>query len=95
MLTDDWHCISEPSEIFELIRTEEIAELDSTVPVDRIKLVAADGAALYMRELVDSMDKETFAKWVEYHLAICERQDLVGASHHTIDIIRKKPRGAK
>ncbi len=90
MLTDDWHCISEPSEIFELIRTEEIAELDSAVPVDRIKLVAADGATNYMRELVDGMDKETFEKWVEYHLSTCERQDLIGASHHTIDILRKK-----
>ncbi len=90
MLTDDWHCISEPSEIFELIRTEEIAELDSAVPVDRIKLVASDGATNYMRELVDGMDKETFEKWVEYHLSTCERQDLIGASHHTIDILRKK-----
>lgn len=90
MLTNDWHCISEPSEIFELIRTEEIAELDSAVPVDRIKLVASDGATNYMRELVDGMDKETFEKWVEYHLSICERQDLIGASHHTIDILRKK-----
>ncbi len=90
MLTDDWHCISKPSEIFELIRTEEIAELDSAVPVDRIKLVASDGATNYMRELVDGMDKETFEKWVEYHLSTCERQDLIGASHHTIDILRKK-----
>ncbi len=90
MLTDDWHCISEPSEIFELIRTEEIAELDSAVPVDRIKLVASDGATNYMRELVDSMDIKTFEKWVEYHLSTCERQDLIGASHHTIDILRKK-----
>lgn len=95
MVTDDWHCISEPSEIFELIRTEEIAELDKAVPVERIKLVAADGATLYIRELVDSMDRDTFAKWVEYHLSTCERQDLVGASHHTVDILRKKQNGAE
>ncbi len=90
MLTDDWRCISEPSEIFELIRTEEIAELDRAVSVDRVKLVASDGATNYIRELVDGMDKQTFAKWVEYHLSTCERQDLVGASHHTIDILRKR-----
>ncbi len=90
MLTDDWHCISEPSEIFELIRTEEIAELDRAVSVDRVKLVASDGATNYIRELVDGMDKQAFAKWVEYHLSTCERQDLVGASHHTIDILRKR-----
>ena len=89
MMTEDWHCISEPKDLFELIRTEEIAELDAAVDVRRIKLVATDGATNYMRPLIDAMDGETFAKWVEYHLATCERQDLVGASHHTLDILRK------
>ena len=90
MITSDWHCVSEPKEIFELVRTEDIAELDSALPVERIKLVAADGATNYKREYIDAMDKETFAKWVEYHLATCERQDLIGASHHTLDILRKR-----
>ncbi len=89
MLTDDWHCISKPKDLFELIRTEEILELDEAVPVTRIKLVATDGATRYISECVDKMDQETFAKWVEYHLSVCERQDLIGASHHTLDILRK------
>ena len=89
MLTEDWHCISEPKDLFELIRTEEIAELDSELPVRRVKLVATDGATNYMRELIDGMDQETFDKWLEYHFAICERQDLIGASHHTLDILQK------
>ena len=42
-----------------------------------------------MRELIDGMDQETFDKWMDYHLSICERQDLIGASHHTLDILRK------
>ena len=90
MLTPDWHCISEPAEVFELIRTEEIAALDAEFPVERIKLVATDGASNYLRECIDGMDEETFAKWMEYHLATCERQDLIGASHHTLDILRKR-----
>ena len=90
MLTEDWHCISEPKDLFELIRTEEIAELDEAVGVERVKLVATDGATNFMRPVVDAMDEETFSKWVEYHLATCERQDLIGASHHTLDILRKK-----
>ena len=90
MLTSDWHCISEPKDIFEMVRTEEIADLDASVPVKRIKLVAADGAANYMRECIDAMDDEVFAKWMEYHFTICERQDLIGASHHTLDILRKE-----
>ncbi len=90
MLTDDWHCISKPKDLFELIRTEEISELDEAVPVTRIKLVATDGATNYMKEFIDNIDQKTFAKWVEYHLSICERQDLAGASHHTLDILQKK-----
>ena len=29
MLTPDWHCISEPKDVFEMVRTEEIAALDA------------------------------------------------------------------
>ena len=89
MLLDAWHCRSEPKEVFELVRTEDIASLDAQVPAERIKLVATDGATRYNDELVDSMDDFTFKKWMEYHFAICERQDLIGASHHTLDILRK------
>ena len=90
MLTPDWHCKSEPKDIFELIRTEEIAALDAELPVERVKLVATDGASNYIRQCIDAMDDETFSRWVEYHFATCERQDLIGASHHTLDIVRKR-----
>ena len=90
MLTPDWHCISEPKDLFEMVRTEEIAALDAEVPVQRIKLVAADGATNYMRQVIDAMDDETFGKWMDYHFSTCERQDLIGASHHTLDILQKE-----
>lgn len=89
MLTPDWHCVSEPKDLFALVRTEDIASLDAVVPVKRIKLVATDGATNYKKEYIDVMDDETFGKWMEYHFSICERQDLIGASHHTLDILQK------
>lgn len=89
MLTSEWHCKSEPKELFELVRTEDIASLNSEFPVERIKLIAADGAANYISECIDSMDDFTFEKFMEYHFATCERQDLTGASNHTLDILRK------
>lgn len=89
MLTSDWRCISEPKDLFEMVRTEDIAALDAEFPIKRIKLVAADGATKYKQEYIDAMDEETFAKWMDYHFTICERQDLIGASHHTIDILQK------
>ncbi len=89
MLTPDWHCVSEPKDLFEMVRTEDIAALDGEFPVERVKLIASDGATNYKREYIDAMDDAAFAKWMEYHLTICERQDLIGASHHTLDILRK------
>ncbi len=89
LVTPDWHCVSDPKELFDLVRTEDIAAVNAGFPAGRIILVATDGASNHMRECVDAMDDETFAKWVEYHFAVCERQDLIGASHHTLDILRK------
>ena len=88
MLTEDWHCKSEPKEIFELVRTEDISKLNSRFPLDRIKLVATDGASHYLSDFIDGMDRDTFSKWLEYHFATCERQDLIGASNHTLDILK-------
>lgn len=88
LLTDDWHCKSEPKEIFELVRTEDITLLNARFPLDRIKLIATDGAAHYLSKYIDEMDQDTFAKWMEYHFATCERQDLIGASNHTLDILK-------
>ena len=90
MLTNDWHCISKPKDLFELVRTEDIASLDAELPVERLKLVATDGATNYMRQYIDSTDDETFEKWLDFHFTICERQDLIGASHHTLDILKRK-----
>jgi len=89
MLTEDYHCISKPQDLFELVRTEDIARLDSQLPVERLALIATDGATNYLRPLIDSMDEATFQRWLDYHFHICERQDLIGASHHTLDILRK------
>lgn len=89
MITPDWHCVIEPKDLFELVRTEDIDSLDAEFPVERIKLIASDGATNYKREYIDAMDDAAFAKWMEYHFSICERQDLIGASHHTLDIMRR------
>ena len=90
MMTEDFHAVSEPKDLFEMVRTEDIAALDAALPVERLKLVATDGATNYNRECIDAMDDETFARWMDFHFATCERQDLIGASHHPLDILRKK-----
>ncbi len=89
MLTDDWKCISEPKDLFEMVRTEDIERINAAVPVERIKLVATDGASRYVREYLEEMDDKAFEKWLSFHFATCERQDLIGATNHSLDILRK------
>ena len=90
MLTENFHCLSEEKDLFELSRIEDINALNAQFPeVERVKLVASDGATNYMRECIDAMDDATFELWMKYHFTICERQDLIGATHHSLDILQK------
>lgn len=81
---------SDPAELFQLYRKEEIDELIEDFPVSRLHYVGTDMATNYMRETIDAMDPEFFELYLKYHFAICERQDLVGASHHILDVLRKE-----
>lgn len=80
---------SEPKDLFELVRKEDIDELMSSFPVPRLHYVAADGCALLMREAIDRMDEDTFNLYLRYHFATCEREDLAGITSHALDIFRK------
>ena len=90
MLTEDFHCLSEEKDLFEMVRLEEINELNAHFSeIERVKIIAADGATNYMRECIDEMDDATFDIWMKYHFATCERQDLIGATNHSLDILKK------
>lgn len=80
---------SDPAELFELYRKEDIDKLMAVFPVTRLHYVGTDMATNYMRQAIDEMDDELFGLYLRYHFAICERSDLVGASHHILDIFRK------
>lgn len=76
-------------DLYSYIRLEQIDELNKEVQLDRIEIIAADGPADYMRPILNKMDENTFEAFMDYHLATCQRQDLIGASSHTVDILRK------
>lgn len=87
--TETFDTFSNPWDIFELHRKEDIDALRANFSVTQLHFVASDGYANHMRGTVDGMDDETYELYLKYHLATCERQDMVGYSHHTLDIFRK------
>ena len=80
---------SDPAELFELYRREDIDGLIRELPVMRLHYVGTDMATNYMRDTIDSMDDDFFALYLRYHFSICERSDMVGTSHHILDVLRK------
>ena len=88
-LSDDFHTVTAPDDLYSYLRLEDIDELRRSAALERIKLFAQDGASDYMRRALNAMDEETFCYFIQYHLATCERPELLGASSHVVDILRK------
>lgn len=81
--------VSEPKDLFELVRKEDIDNLMSAFTTTRLHYVASDGCARHLRDEIDKMDNDTFELFLKYHFATCERQDMVGITSHSLDIFRK------
>ena len=89
-LTADFHTKSDDDELYSYLRLEDINELKDKAGLQREKIFAADGAADYMRRELNALSEADFAHFLTYHLATCERTDLLGASSHVVDVLRKK-----
>ena len=80
---------SDPAELFELYRREDIDALMARFSTERLHYVGTDMATNYMRSVIDEMDDAFFETYLKYHFVICERPDMVDISHHILDIHRK------
>ena len=80
---------SDPAELFQLYRREDIDALMADFAIRRLHYVGTDMATHYMRETVDAMDDELYELYLKYHFTICERADMVGTSHHILDVFQK------
>lgn len=80
---------SDPAELFELYRKEDIDSLMEGFGAQRLHYVGTDMATNYMRGCIDEMDDDLFHLYLKYHFSVCERGDMVGVSHHILDVQRK------
>ncbi len=81
---------SRPDEVFELHRREDIDRLMAGFATVRLDYVATDLYTKHMRRTMEEMDERTFAIYLRYHFSICTRPDMVGLTHHSLDIQRKR-----
>ena len=88
-LTDDFQILHNENELYDYVRLEQIDALNEAVGLKRELIIAPDGPADYIRPVLNAMDDATFGLFLQYQLKNCERAELLGASSHTVDILRK------
>ena len=88
-LTENFQICHDENELYDYVRLEQIDTLNQAVGLKRELIIAPDGPADYIRPVLNAMDEETFELFLQYQLKNCERPELLGASSHTVDILRK------
>lgn len=84
----NFHIQAQEGELYDYVRIEDINRLDSIAGLQRVTIFSPDGAADYMRTRLNRMSDETFSHFIEYQKTISERQDLIGAGSHVVDVVR-------
>ena len=87
-LTDDFQILHNENELYDYARLEQIDAWNAAAGLSRELMIAPDGPADYIRPVLNAMDEETFELFLQYQLKNCERRELLGASSHTLDILR-------
>lgn len=88
VVDQNFHIQAEADELYDYVRLEDINRLNEQAGVQRVTIFSPDGAADYMRTRLNQMSDETFAHFLEYQKCISERQDLIGAGSHVVDVVR-------
>ena len=75
--------------VFELYRKEDINELNKCFDVKRLHYIGTDMFAEYYKDELEKFSDEIYDKFIEYTLTICENQNIVGISNHSLDVLVK------
>ena len=89
LISADFHWTANENDAFSLMRPAEIEALTKPYPIHRLGMIATDGATRYMEDAIRAMSDEVFRLYYRYHLSMCDRKDLIGASNHVLDILQK------
>lgn len=86
---NSFHITPKETDLYSMVRLEDINYLKDKLNLTRVKILSQDGPSDYIRKVINKMDDETFNIYLKYHLSTCERPELLGASSHVLDILKK------
>lgn len=87
-VTKEFSINNNEEDLYDYVQIKDIDNINYQVGLSRVQMIASTGQANYMRQVLNAMDEETFQLFIDYHLQTCEREDLIGASSHVVDILK-------
>lgn len=87
---ENFHITPKETDLYSMVRIKDINYLKCKAKLKRVKIISQDGPSDYIRQVINKMDDETFNIYLNYHLKTCEMKELLGASSHVLDILKKE-----
>lgn len=84
----NYNIMSTEEDLYDYISLETINRLKAESSLERVTIFTPDGPANYIRPALRDMSKEGYELFVKYVESIAERQDMIGAAGHTVDVLR-------
>ena len=89
LVDKNFHITPKNTDLYSMVRLEDINKYKNIVGLKRVKILSQDGPTDYIRKYINDLDDEEFSIYINYHLSICERKELLGSSSHILDILKK------
>lgn len=90
MVNENYKAINKPEYIFYMSYTDEVERELSKETISIEDYIATDGPTRLIADTVNNMDEDTYQHYINYHLSVCNRKDLIGYSGHILAIAKKK-----
>lgn len=88
-IDNDFNIIKADDGLYSMIRLEDIDKLNKELNLKRVTIFTPDGPANYIRSELNKMSDEEYNIFLKYILSISERKDILGASAHIVDVLKK------
>lgn len=89
LIDNDFHIVPKDDDLYSMVRLEDINYLKDSCNLKREKIISQDGPTDYIRKYVNDLSDDEFDLYLKYIYSICERRELLGASSHVLDILKK------
>ena len=88
-ITEDFRTVPSEEDLFSYDRPADLPVYRDAAGLRLVSRFSQDGPTHYFRQRIAEMDDETFSLYMRYHLSVCEREDLLGAGCHTVEILAR------